>query len=132
MPDREVFRRTAFSAAISTSNLLPDAVMQYALSDLLDINVDMGRLQRRRDRMLEVLRAAGYQVNTPEATFYLLVRAPIEDEMTFVRRLAQDKVFVLSGLSFEMPGYFRISLTATDEMVDRALPIFERAIRQNA
>jgi aspartate aminotransferase len=22
------------------------------------------------------------------------------------------------------PGYFRISLTATDEMVDRALPVF--------
>lgn len=132
MPDREAFRRTAFPAAISTSNALPDAIMQYALSDLLDINVDIGRLQRRRDHMLEVLRAAGYQVNTPEATFYLLVRAPIDDEMAFVRRLSQEKVFVLPGRSFEMPGYFRISLTATDEMVDRALPIFERAIRQFA
>jgi hypothetical protein len=26
----------------------------------------------------------------------------------------------------EMPGYFRISLTGNDEMIDRALPIFGR------
>jgi aspartate aminotransferase len=31
---------------------------------------------------------------------------------------------------FEMPGYFRLSLTATDEMVDRAIPVFQEAIRE--
>jgi hypothetical protein len=30
---------------------------------------------------------------------------------------------------FEMPGWFRISLTANDAMVDRALPGFERALK---
>ncbi|MFN8533641.1 MAG: hypothetical protein U0556_08850 [Dehalococcoidia bacterium] len=33
-----------------------------------------------------------------------------------------------SGSIFELPGYFRISLTANDEMIDRALPGFARAI----
>jgi hypothetical protein len=27
-----------------------------------------------------------------------------------------------------MPGYFRISLTATDDMIDRALPVFAAAM----
>jgi histidinol-phosphate/aromatic aminotransferase/cobyric acid decarboxylase-like protein len=36
-----------------------------------------------------------------------------------------DKVVFLSP-----PGYFRISLTATDEMVERSLPVFARAIEQ--
>jgi hypothetical protein len=31
-----------------------------------------------------------------------------------------------------MPGYFRISLTATQDMVERSLPIFERVIRAGA
>ena len=67
-------------------------------------------------------------MHTPEATFYLLVRSPIQDEAVFVRRLAQDKVLVMSGDMFEMPGYFRLSITATDEMVERAIPVFEKAI----
>jgi aspartate aminotransferase len=132
MPDRDTLRQASMSAAFATGNLAPDAVMQYALPDLLDITVDMNRLQRRRDRLLEALRNAGYDVHTPEATFYLLVRSPIDDGFAFARRLAGDKVFVLPGSAFEMPGYFRLSLTATDEMVDRSIEVFERAIRDAA
>jgi aspartate aminotransferase len=128
MPDREALRRAALATTFATANGAPDAVMQYALPDLLDVTVDMEHLQRRRDRLLAALRAAGYQVHTPEATFYLLVRSPIQDEAVFVRRLAQDKVLVMSGDMFEMPGYFRLSITATDEMVERAIPVFEKAI----
>jgi aspartate aminotransferase len=128
MPDREALRRAALATTFATANAAPDAVMQYALPDLLHITVDMEHLQRRRDRLLAALRAAGYQVHTPEATFYLLVRSPIQDEAVFVRRLAQDKVLVMSGDMFEMRGYFRLSITATDEMVDRAIPVFEKAI----
>ena len=76
------------------------------------------------------MRGAGFQVHTPEGTFYLLVRSPIDDESAFVRRLAQDKVLAMSGDMFEMPGYFRLSITATDDMVERAIPVFEKAISE--
>src|SRR5947209_12646873 len=92
------------SASFSTSNMAPDAVMQYALPDLLHITVDMDKLQLRRDRLLEALRGAGYQVHTPEGTFYLLVRSPVDDESAFVRRLAQDKVLAMSGACSRCPG----------------------------
>jgi aspartate aminotransferase len=132
MPDRDALRQAAMGVMLSTSNGAPDAVMQYALPDLLDITVDMDRLQRRRDRLLEALRNAGYQVHTPEATFYLLVRSPVGDGLAFARGLARDNVLVLPGSAFEMPEYFRLSLTATDEMVDRAIPVLERAISRTA
>lgn len=129
MPDRELFRRGALGVAVSTSNASPDNLMQYALPDIeTNVLLDMKQLQARRDRMLESLRSFGYEVHTPEATFYLLPKAPGGDDLAFARRLAADKVLVLPGLACEMPGYVRISLTATDEMVDRALPVFERAI----
>jgi hypothetical protein len=31
-----------------------------------------------------------------------------------------------------MPGYFRLSLTATDAMIDRALPVFAAALAEAA
>jgi len=129
MPDREQLRQMAMVAALATGIALPDAVMQYALADLEHIRLDLGRLQRRRDRMLAALRAMGYQVRTPEATFYLMPRSPDPDDWAFARMLARDKVLVLPGRVVEMPGYFRISLTGTDAMVERSLPVLERAIR---
>ena len=39
-------------------------------------------------------------------------------------RLADRNVFVLPGSLMNAPAYFRISLTASDDMVERALPVF--------
>ena len=61
---------------------------------------------------------------------YLLVRSPIDDDADFARRLRQDKVLLLPGRTVDLPGFFRISLTATDAMIDRALPVFAAAMRE--
>jgi aspartate aminotransferase len=98
--------------------------MQYALPEIDAMSIDLDHLQRKRDRMVDALREMGYEVHSPQATFYLLPKAPIDDDMLFARTLAAQKVLVLPGVAVEMPGYFRISLTATDAMIDRALPIF--------
>jgi aspartate aminotransferase len=44
--------------------------------------------------------------------------------------LADMGVLVMPGTVFETPGFFRICLTATDEMCERALPVFAAAIGQ--
>jgi aspartate aminotransferase len=109
---------------------MPDAVMQYALPDIDGLLIDIAAIQRRRDRMVTRLREQGYQLHIPEATFYLLPRAPIADDRAFCALVAEQGVAVLPGHVIELPGYFRISLTATDEMVERSLPIFARVIEQ--
>jgi aspartate aminotransferase len=63
----------------------------------------------------------------PEGAFYLLPTSPDLDDGAFVDRLAEDKVHVLPGSLVEMPGRFRISVTANDDMVERAIPVFEAA-----
>jgi aspartate aminotransferase len=51
-------------------------------------------------------------------------------EGTFADILAGHDAFVLEGVLVELPGYFRISLTANDEMIQRALPGFTAAIQE--
>lgn len=106
----------------------PNAVMQYALPRLEAFTIDVARLQRRRDRLTEALRGMGYRLTPPEGTFYLWVRSPEADDRAFADRLAGHGAFVLPGTLFETPGFFRISLTASDEMVDRGVPAFAAAI----
>ena len=128
MPGRDQVRQAFMVAGFSTGNMLPDAIMQYALPEIDAMSIDLHHLQRKRDRVVDALREMGYEVQSPQATFYLLPKAPIEDDMLFARTLAAQKVLVLPGTAVDMPGYFRISLTATDVMIDRALPVFAEVI----
>jgi aspartate aminotransferase len=128
MPDREQVRNALMMGQLAFGgNGVPNAVMQRAMVDFETMSIDLKALEARRDRMVDALRSAGYDLHSPEGTFYLLPRSPIEDDVAFTERLARDKVYVLPGAVVEMPGRFRISLTANDEMVERALPIFETA-----
>jgi aspartate aminotransferase len=70
----------------------------------------------------------GYQVHTPEGTFYLLPRSPWADDVAFCDLLGEHDVLVLPGSVTEIPGYFRISLTANDAMIERGLPGFAAAL----
>jgi aspartate aminotransferase len=128
MPDREPMREALMLAQLTYgSHGAPNNVLQRAMGDLEHMSVDIKALQRRRDRMVESLRSFGYDLHSPEGTFYLLPTSPEADDVAFVERLAKEKVFVLPGTVVEMPGRFRISITGNDDMVERALPIFERA-----
>jgi aspartate aminotransferase len=128
MPEREVMRESLTLAQIVCGFAFPNAILQYAVGDLEKLSIDVAHLQRKRDRLLEGLRAAGYDVHTPDGTFFLLPKSPIADDVRFCEILAEDHVFVLPGSVCEMPGYFRITFTATEEMVERALPRFAAAI----
>jgi aspartate aminotransferase len=130
MPAKAQLRQAIVAMGFASSNLLPDAIMQYALPDIDLMSIDLAGLQSKRDRMVAALRAYGYELHVPEATFYLLVKSPIEDDVEFARRLRRDNVLVLPGRMVDRPGYFRLSLTATNDMIDRALPVFARALTE--
>src|SRR5260370_29469841 len=104
--------------------------MQYAMGDLEQASIDVAAMQRRRDRMVGALTEMGYAAVNPEGTFYVMVRSPIADDQVFTGRLAEEDVFVLPGRMFELPGWFRISLTASDSMVEMSLAGFEKALQK--
>jgi len=80
--------------------------------------------------MVSKLTEMGYDVHSPEGTFYLIPRSPIDDDWRFSEILAEHDILVLPGTIVELPGYFRISLTANDDMIQRALPGFAAALKE--
>jgi len=132
MPDREAFRETVFVAQLATGYAFPNALLQHSIEDLERLSIDIPAMQRRRDRLVGALREIGYETTMPEGTFYVMARAPIADDVAFCDLLAKHRVLVLPGTVVEVPGWFRISLTATDEMVERGLPGFAAAYAEAA
>jgi len=130
MPDRELIRDAMMLSRIVGGWQVPNNVMAYALPDLEPVSVDVPHLQERRDRVVKTLTELGYELNTPDSTFYIIARSPIEDDIAFTEILAEHNVFVLPGKIFELPGYFRLSITANDDMIERSFPGFEKALAQ--
>jgi aspartate aminotransferase len=127
MPERETLRLALFMAQLITGYAVPGAVLQHALADLDRLSIDIPHLQHKRDWMVRALRDMGYELHIPEGTFYLLPLSPLADDVAFIDLLAENNVYCLPGITVQMPGYFRISLTANDQMIERALPGFAAA-----
>ncbi len=126
-PDREATGYRIFVQQLAAGWGFPNALLQHAIGDLENLSIDIDALQARRDRMVPALREMGYEVTNPEGTFYLMVRSPDPDDLAFSTKLAELGALVLPGTIVESPGWFRISLTASDEMVERGLEAFRAA-----
>ena len=114
-------RASVCLAQMATGWNFPSALMQYALADLDKLVIDLGALERRRDRLCDGLEAAGYRATGPGGAFHVLVGA------AFCERLAAD-VFVMPGSLCGRPGHFLVSRTASDQTVERALPKFTEVL----
>ena len=96
-----------------------------ALNDVPTFPQEMSEIyHRRRDLMLDALRAIGIDVEAPRATPYLWIRVPEgHDSSSFTELvLEQAAVIVSPGPSFgpSGEGYVRISLTVADARLEEA------------
>ena len=124
-------RRSAsaiFVAQIASGYSFPNALLQHAIEDLERLSIDIGALERRRDRLVPALRALGYEATMPEGTFYVMARSPMADDEAFSRPPGQPRGARPAGHGRRGPGWFRISLTASEAMVERGLRSFASAI----
>ena len=129
--DRRVaLREAVMLAQVVDGFLFPNAVMQYALPAIDKLSIDIAALQRKRDRLVEALRAAGYELRVPEGTFYLMPKSPLADDWAFCRLIAERGLYVLPGSVCEAPGYFRIAFTGSEEMIEQAIPIFAEVMAE--
>jgi aspartate aminotransferase len=112
MPEREELRGPLLVGQITSGWGFPVSILQHALPELERVSYDVSVLQRRRDVIVGALREQGY----------------LDDDLAFCGQLNEHGVYVLPGAMFEMPGWFRISVTASDDMVERGVPGFAKAI----
>ncbi|SFR90582.1 aspartate aminotransferase [Microbacterium sp. cf046] len=127
--DRDVLRSAFMPVQLAIGWGFPNALMQYSVPALESVSIDMAELTRKRDRLYGALSDAGYTLTRPEGTFYLWGEAPGGDAQAYCDDLAAQGVHLMPGTIFDRPEHFRVSLTATMDMIDRALPALVAAAR---
>jgi aspartate aminotransferase len=130
MPEAaELFEACTFTGRVLGFVNAP-ALWQWVVAEVGDHVIDVKPYREKRDLMYEGLTRIGYQCVKPQGAFYVFPRTPIDDDVAFVRLLAEENVLTVPGSGFGMPGHIRISLTVERDTVVRALPGFERAFRK--
>jgi aminotransferase len=89
-------------------------------SDQSDVAERRAVYERRRDRLVATLRAAGAQIDLPEGSFYAWWRLP--DGLTPERLIAEARVGVAPGEGFGArgTGWARLSLATPDADIEEA------------
>jgi aspartate aminotransferase len=110
----------------------PTALMQRAVPRLLRLRYDLHRLDEWRVRLVEELRDAGYRVVQPEATLFVYAKTPggYDDDFEFVDALASKGLVVMPAPVFHHAGYFRLSLTGSEQMLERGIAVLRELARR--
>lgn len=128
MPDCE----TLVAAVTLTNRTLgfvnAPVIGQQLAGALLDETVDLAVYDRRRRLMADVLRSAGIEFTMPRGAFYFFPAAPGGDDAKFVDALLAQKVLAVPGRGFGFAGYFRLSCSVDERIIERSAPGFKRAV----
>ena len=106
------------------------ALIQRVVKQVQGVTVDVEQYRRKRDYLYNELTRIGYQVVKPQGAFYFFPQSPLEDEVEFVKKLADKKVLVVPGRGFGLPGYFRISYCLPDSVIEGSIAGFEKAYHE--
>jgi len=88
-------------------------------------SINIKEYEEKRDLFYNGLISCGYQVVRPQGAFYLFPKAPIEDDVSFVKELQSKRILTVPGTGFGKPGYFRIAYAVDKKVIERALPGFK-------
>ena len=108
---------------------IPNAIQKMAIAALegpQDCIEEHNRVyQRRRDRLVEAVRAMGLRVEPPKASLYLWCRLPEGvGSIEFAERVLEDTgVVVTPGVGYGKhgEGYVRLSLSVPDEQLEEGV-----------
>ena len=106
------------------------ALMQRLVAPLQRISVNVKEYEEKRDLIYQALRSFGYQVVKPQGAFYLFPKAPIEDDLAFIRALQAKRILTVPGRGFGKPGYFRIAYCVARRVIEGALPGFREVAEE--
>jgi len=87
-------------------------------------------ISKRETRLCQALLSFGYELMKPEGAFYLFPKTPLEDDVAFVGALQDENILTVPGSGFGGPGHFRIAYCVSDQVIEKALPGFEKIIKK--
>lgn len=106
------------------------SMFQRVAARCADQTSDIAVYQTNRDLLFNGLTSMGYHCVKPDGAFYLFPQTLEADDRAFSERAKKYDLLVVPGADFGAPGHMRISYCVKTETIERALPLFERLVKE--
>ena len=129
IPDEvEDFEEMIVSAGTATRILgfvNAPSLMQLAIAECLDENVDIKIYENNRNKLTAILDKLDFSYVRPEGAFYLFMKTP-EDDKAFAEKAKKERLLLVPGSAFGCPGYVRIAYCVSPAVIDTSYKAFEK------
>lgn len=131
VPDAVTESKTIYSAVCGAGRAMgfvcAPSLFQQVIARCADEVGDIEAYKKNRDLLYGNLTQMGYECVKPDGAFYLFVKTLEEDADAFCKK-AREKynLLLVPGDSFGCKGYMRVSYCVSYEMIERAIPFFEK------
>lgn len=130
VPDEVTDSKAAYAAVCGAGRALgyvnAPALFQRVIARCCEETSDISIYQKNRDMLYDALIKNGFKCVKPEGAFYLFPQALEEDAYAFCEKAKELDLLLVPGDDFGCPGHVRISYCVQNEMIQKAIPAFEK------
>lgn len=102
------------------------SMFQKTILKCLGKTSDVELYNANRKLLYQGLSKMGYQCVRPDGAFYLFVKSPEEDAVSFSEKAKKFNLLIVPGDDFGCPGYVRVSYCVDPEMIKRSFDAFQK------
>ncbi len=130
IPDQVTDSKAVYAAAAGAGRALgyvcAPSLFQKMIVRCIGQTGDINAYKENRDILYKGLTEIGYRCHKPEGAFYMFVKALEDDADAFCQKAKEKDLLVVSANGFGCPGWVRVSYCVDKNMIERALPAFEK------
>ncbi len=128
--DNQTVMAAVGGAARSLGYVCAPTLFQLVIEKCIDVKPNLEVYRKNRDILYDALTEMGYNVAKPDGAFYLFIEAPNGDSKEFSNKAKEHDVLVVPGTGFGTDTHIRLSYCVDTEKCEKALPVFEKIIKE--
>ncbi len=106
------------------------SLFQHVISKVAGKTADISVYRRNRDILYSSLTEMGFVCAKPDGAFYLFMKCPDGDAVSFCERAKKYELLLVPGDGFGCPSYVRISYCVPTEKLIRSIKAFEALAKE--
>ena len=102
------------------------SLAQLTIAECLEEKCDVEAYDRNRRLLYETLTSYGFECVKPQGAFYLFMKAPDGDDLSFVEKGKEFGIIMVAMKGWGCPGYVRLAYCTSYDTIERSLPAFKK------
>jgi len=105
-------------------------LFQLVIEKCVNVEPNLEVYKKNREILYNGLTKMGYNVAKPDGAFYLFIEAPNGNSEEFSEKAKAYDVLVVPGTGFGSKTHMRLSYCVDTEKCEKALPVFEKLMKE--